>query len=65
MQLHDSLRIGSAVPVALTIGAFDGIHRGHQHLIGSTRAAAQRIGGESVVLTFDPHPDSCVPTVRV
>ncbi len=59
MQLHDSLAsISTTLPVALTIGAFDGIHRGHQHLIGLTCAAAQRIGGTSVVMTFDPHPDS-------
>jgi riboflavin kinase/FMN adenylyltransferase len=59
MQLHHSLAsIASDHPIALTIGAFDGIHRGHQHLIGLTCAAARRIGGRSVVMTFEPHPDT-------
>ncbi len=44
-------------PMALTIGAFDGIHLGHQRLIQQVRAAAARLDGESAVLTFDPHPD--------
>ncbi|HEY74903.1 MAG TPA: bifunctional riboflavin kinase/FAD synthetase [Thermoflexia bacterium] len=43
-------------PSFLTIGAFDGIHRGHQHLIGSMARAAHDAGREAVVLTFDPHP---------
>jgi riboflavin kinase/FMN adenylyltransferase len=45
------------VPIALTIGAFDGIHLGHQHLIRQACSTAERIGGESAVLTFEPHPD--------
>ncbi len=43
-------------PSHLTIGAFDGIHRGHQHLIGSMARAAHEAHREAVVLTFDPHP---------
>lgn len=41
---------------ALTIGNFDGVHRGHRQIIGRLRAAAQRVGGPAVVFTFDPHP---------
>jgi riboflavin kinase/FMN adenylyltransferase len=41
----------------LTIGAFDGVHRGHQHLIGSAVRRARELGCQSAVLTFDPHPD--------
>ncbi|HSH77463.1 MAG TPA: bifunctional riboflavin kinase/FAD synthetase [Herpetosiphonaceae bacterium] len=58
MQLWRSLdAVRIDLPVALTIGAFDGIHAGHRHLIRSTTAAAARLGGVSAVLTFDPHPD--------
>ena len=58
MHLHQSLEsMPSDVPIALTIGAFDGIHLGHQHLIRQVCAAAERLGGESAVLTFEPHPD--------
>lgn len=39
-----------------TIGSFDGVHLGHQALLETlTREAAAR-GGESIVLTFEPHP---------
>jgi riboflavin kinase/FMN adenylyltransferase len=40
----------------VTVGNFDGVHRGHQVLVGRTVEAARRAGGTSVVLTFDPHP---------
>ncbi len=43
-------------PSHVTIGAFDGVHRGHQHLIGSMTRAAHASGRLAVVLTFDPHP---------
>ena len=40
----------------VTIGAFDGVHRGHQELLRQTIAAAQRSGVPAVVYTFDPPP---------
>lgn len=40
----------------LTIGNFDGVHRGHQALFRRAREWAAELGGESVVLTFNPHP---------
>jgi riboflavin kinase / FMN adenylyltransferase len=40
----------------LTIGSFDGIHIGHQQLIGELINSAHQAGGKSVVLTFHPHP---------
>ncbi len=43
-------------PSHLTIGAFDGVHRGHQHLIGSMAEEAHAAGRAAVALTFDPHP---------
>jgi riboflavin kinase / FMN adenylyltransferase len=40
----------------VTIGAFDGVHRGHQELIRQTIAAARQRGVAAVVYTFDPPP---------
>lgn len=40
----------------VTIGSFDGVHLGHRALIGRLVAEARAVGGESVVLTFEPHP---------
>jgi riboflavin kinase/FMN adenylyltransferase len=40
----------------VAIGNFDGVHRGHQAIIGQVTRRAVEIGGTSVVLTFDPHP---------
>ncbi|CAN7688807.1 bifunctional riboflavin kinase/FAD synthetase [Duganella sp. Dugasp56] len=43
-------------PCALTIGNFDGVHLGHQALLGRVRAAATGLGLEAAVMTFEPHP---------
>ena len=40
----------------LTIGNFDGQHRGHQHLLAEVCRVAKERGGSPMVLTFDPHP---------
>src|SRR5215213_5713474 len=42
----------------LAVGNFDGVHRGHSHLIGLLRARAQAAGAIPLALTFDPHPVS-------
>lgn len=47
-------------PIALTIGVFDGLHRGHQEVIAATVAAGRERGGTAWVATFDPHPDTVV-----
>lgn len=41
---------------ALTIGAYDGVHRGHQAVIRQTQQIASRLGTRTAVVTFDPHP---------
>jgi riboflavin kinase/FMN adenylyltransferase len=40
----------------LTIGTFDGVHRGHQEIVRSLAAGAHADGAQAVVLTFYPHP---------
>jgi riboflavin kinase / FMN adenylyltransferase len=43
-------------PVVLTIGNFDGVHRGHRVLLDALLASARDHDAEAVVLTFEPHP---------
>ena len=55
------VRLGPEGPLglrepAVTVGNFDGVHRGHQALVERVVARARRSGGTAVVLTFDPHP---------
>lgn len=40
----------------VTIGSFDGVHRGHRVLLSALKSMAKRLNAESVVVTFDPHP---------
>jgi riboflavin kinase/FMN adenylyltransferase len=43
-------------PSVVTIGVFDGVHRGHQRIVNRAREAASELGLPVVVVTFDPHP---------
>jgi riboflavin kinase/FMN adenylyltransferase len=47
---------GVAPACALTIGNFDGVHRGHQAMLALLRSEAAQRGVPSCVLTFEPHP---------
>jgi riboflavin kinase / FMN adenylyltransferase len=47
-------------PSVVTIGVFDGVHRGHQRIVGRAVEAAGELGLPVVVVTFDPHPDEVV-----
>ncbi|MFG3705018.1 bifunctional riboflavin kinase/FAD synthetase [Micromonospora sp. NPDC047670] len=44
----------------VTIGVFDGVHKGHQATIGHAVTRARELGVQSVVVTFDPHPAEVV-----
>jgi riboflavin kinase / FMN adenylyltransferase len=46
---------GISYPI-VTLGIFDGVHRGHVMLLDSLKERAKELGGESVVVTFSPHP---------
>lgn len=52
-SLEDNFKFKNAV---VTVGIFDGVHRGHQHLINRLNEIAKENDGESVVITFDPLP---------
>jgi riboflavin kinase / FMN adenylyltransferase len=47
-----------ARPVVLSIGVFDGVHLGHQHLLASVVSRARELGAVSAALTFDPRPQA-------
>ncbi len=44
----------------LTIGTFDGVHTGHRQVIDQMKRQAAEVGGETVIITFDPHPRTIV-----
>jgi riboflavin kinase / FMN adenylyltransferase len=44
-------------PSIVSIGNFDGVHRGHQQILAATVAEARERGMRAVAMTFDPHPD--------
>jgi len=56
MQHYRSLDEVSLQKSWLTVGVFDGVHRGHQEIINKLTAGAHANGAPAVVLTFDPHP---------
>jgi riboflavin kinase / FMN adenylyltransferase len=44
----------------VTVGEFDGVHRGHQRVVGRAKTVADAMGLPVVVVTFDPHPDEVI-----
>jgi len=52
-HIKDFVKIDHAI---VTIGTFDGVHLGHQKIINRLREIADETGGETVILTFFPHP---------
>jgi len=57
MQIHYSFdNIGKIANPVVTTGAFDGVHIGHKTIINRINFLAKQIEGESVLITFFPHP---------
>ena len=56
MRVQRKLTGGSGEPVALTIGNFDGVHRGHQAMLARLIEAAEDLHLPPAVMTFEPHP---------
>jgi riboflavin kinase/FMN adenylyltransferase len=65
MKIHHEL--AEALPefnkAVVTIGTFDGVHLGHRQIIAQLKEEATRIGGETVIITFHPHPRKIVSSV--
>jgi riboflavin kinase / FMN adenylyltransferase len=57
MKVHHGIAPFQRLPFAVvTSGTFDGVHIGHQKILSRLKEASQQYGGESVVITFWPHP---------
>ena len=57
MKVYRNIIEARNIPNAVvTIGTFDGVHLGHQAIFNKMKTLAQGIGGETVVVTFTPHP---------
>ncbi len=65
MQVHTNIQ---ELPVfsntVITTGTFDGVHRGHQQIIAQLRAEAAAVNGETVIITFHPHPRMVVASAK-
>ena len=61
MQVHRDI---DQLPVfrnaVITIGTFDGVHMGHRQVISRLKSEAGKAGGETVIITFHPHPRKIV-----
>lgn len=53
---HNIIETRNIPNAVVTIGTFDGVHLGHQALFNKMKSLAQSVGGQTVVVTFSPHP---------
>lgn len=61
MQIHrDIEQLPLFRKAVITIGTFDGVHMGHRQVIDKLKEEAKSIGGETVIITFHPHPRKVV-----
>ena len=63
MQVHPDIdQLPAFRKPVLTIGTFDGVHKGHRKILAQLKEVAAKSGGESVLITFHPHPRTVVNT---
>ena len=61
MKVYKNLdELPSFINPVVTIGTFDGVHLGHQQILTHLKEEAKNIHGETVVITFNPHPRNIV-----
>ena len=64
MQIHrDIANLPQFKNAVITIGTFDGVHLGHRQIIDNLKKEAATANGESVIITFHPHPRKVVSSV--
>jgi riboflavin kinase/FMN adenylyltransferase len=61
MQIHEGYENLNLKNPFVTVGVFDGVHLGHRALLDHLAIRAKKSGGESAVITFDPHPRLVLP----
>ena len=63
MEIYKSLKSFNTLNKSvITIGSYDGLHRGHFQIINRVQTLAESINTDSVVITFDPHPRHVIKT---
>ncbi len=61
MKVHTDIeRLPVFKDAVITIGSYDGVHRGHKKILKRIRNLSKETGGESILITFHPHPRSIV-----
>jgi riboflavin kinase/FMN adenylyltransferase len=60
---HDLKQLPNFKNAVITTGAFDGVHIGHQEIISRMKQIALEIGGETVIVTFHPHPRKVISSI--
>lgn len=61
MRIHrDITHLPEFKNAVITIGTFDGVHEGHRKIISQLNREARQVNGESVIITFHPHPRKVV-----
>ena len=64
MKVHYNLQnLPPFNKAVITTGAFDGVHKGHQQIIHKMKAIAASIQGETVIISFHPHPRKVISSV--
>ena len=60
MEIHYNLSNIELNSCVITIGSYDGIHRGHFHIINKVNSISNQLNASSVIITFDPHPRNLI-----
>ncbi len=60
---HDLHQLPAFKNAVITTGAFDGVHIGHQEIISRMKQIALEIKGETVIVTFHPHPRKVISSI--
>ncbi|HKK61811.1 MAG TPA: adenylyltransferase/cytidyltransferase family protein, partial [Bacteroidales bacterium] len=61
MIIHEDIeRLPEFKNAVITIGSFDGVHQGHKTIFKHLKKLAHQVNGESIVVTFSPHPRSVI-----